>query len=54
MARSKPFDQISINNRGEEATWQREERPIARGVSAVNLHLSEEGYVAKSGSPDAF
>ena len=54
MARSKPFDQIVINDRGEEATWQREERPIARGFLVVDLHLSEEGHVAKSGSPDAF
>ena len=35
-------------------TWQREERPIARGFLAVDHHLSEEGYMARSGSPDAF
>ena len=54
MARSKPSDQIAINDRGEEATWQREERPIARGFSTVDLHLSEEEFVARSGSPDEF
>ena len=54
MARSKPSDQITINDRGEEATWQREERLIARGFFAVDLHLSEGGYVTKSGSPDGF
>ena len=54
MARLEPSDQIAINDRGEEATWQREERPIARGFSAIDLHLSEDGYVARSGSPDAF
>ena len=54
MARSEPSDQIAINDRGEEATWHREERPIARGLSADDLHLSEEGYMARSGSPDAF
>ena len=43
-----------INDQGEEATWQCEERPIARGFLAVDLHLSEGGggYVAKLGSPD--
>ena len=55
MARLEPFDQIAINDRGEEATWQREKRPIARKISTVDLHLSEGGgYMAKSGSPDAF
>ena len=54
VARSEPSDQIAINDRGEEATWQREERPIACGFSAIDLHLSEEGYVARSGSPEAF
>ena len=54
MAPSELFDQIAINDRREEATWQREECPIARGFSAVDLHLSEEGYVASSGSLDAF
>ena len=53
MALSEPSNQIAINDRGEEETWQREERPIARGFLAVDLHLSEGGYVAKSGSPDA-
>ena len=54
MARSESSDRIAINNRGEEATWQREERLIARGFSAIDLHLSEEGYVTRSGLPDAF
>ena len=54
MARSEPFDQIAINDRGEEATWQREERSITRGFSVVDLHSSEEGYMARSGSPDVF
>ena len=52
MARSKPSNQIAINDRGEEATWQREEGSIARGFLVVDLHLSEGGYVAKSGPPD--
>ena len=29
MARLEPSDQITINDRDEEATWHREERPIA-------------------------
>ena len=43
MARSEPSDQIAINDRGEGVMWQREERPIARGFTTVDLHLSEEG-----------
>ena len=54
MARSELSDQIAINNRREEATWQREERPITGGSSTVDLHLSEEGYVGRTGSPDVF
>ena len=54
MAWSGPSDQIAINDRGEEATWQREEHPIARWFLAVDLHLSEEGYVARSVSADVF
>ena len=54
MAGSEPSDQIAINDRGEEVTWQREVRPIACEISVVDLHLSEGRYVAKSGSPDAF
>ena len=54
VPQSEPSDQIAINNGEEEATWQYEERPIARGFLAGDLHLSEEGYVAKSGSLDAF
>ena len=53
MAHSEPSDQITINDHNEEATRQRVGRPIVRAISAVNLHLSEEGYVARSGSPDA-
>ena len=49
MALSEPSDQIAINDRGKEATWQHEGRPIARRFLAVNIHLSIEGYVAKSG-----
>ena len=30
MARSEPSDHIAINDHDEEATWHREERPIAR------------------------
>ena len=44
MAWSEPSDQIAINDRDEEATWQRVGRSIARAISAVDLHLSEEGY----------
>ena len=29
VARSEPSDQIAFNNRDKEATWHREERPIA-------------------------
>ena len=49
MARLKPSDQIAItnhsaiNDRDEEATWQREERLIAREISIVDLHLSGGG-----------
>ena len=53
MARSELLDQIAINDRGKEATWQHEEHPIAPRLSAFDLHLSEEGYVASSVSPDA-
>ena len=52
--RSELSYQIAINDRGEEAEWQCEECPIARGISTVDLHLSEGGYVANLGSPDAF
>ena len=30
VAWSEPSDQIAINDRDEEETWHREERPIAR------------------------
>ena len=49
MALSEPSDQIAINDRGKGATWQREERLITRGFLAIDLHLSIEEYVAKSG-----
>ena len=52
MARSEPSDQTAFNDRDEEATWQREECPIAREISTVDLHLSGGGYVTKSGSPN--
>ena len=52
MARSEPSNQIVINDRDEEATWQRVGRPIARAISIDDLHLDEVGYVARSGSPD--
>ena len=45
MALSEPSNQIAINDRGEEATWQREECPIAYGFLAIDLHLSEGGGV---------
>ena len=53
MAQSEPFDQIAINDRDEEATWQCVGRSIARAILVVDLHLSEEGYVARSSTPDA-
>ena len=49
MARLEPSDQIAINDHDEEATWQREERPIAREFSTVDLYLNWWGNVAKSG-----
>ena len=54
MARLEPSNQIAINDREEDAKWQREERPIACGFSTVDLYLCEEGYVVRSGSPDVF
>ena len=52
MARSGSSDLVAINCQGEEATWQLVERPIKRGFKAVDLHLSEGGYVARSDSSD--
>ena len=49
MARSEPSDQIAINDRGEGATWQHLERPIRRGFTAIDLHLSEEGVRGEIG-----
>ena len=53
MARSEPSDQIAINDRDEEATWQRVGRPISRAISTVDLHLNQWAHVAKSGTPNA-
>ena len=39
MARLELSNQITINDRDEEATWHLEERPIAREISTVDLHL---------------
>ena len=39
MARSESSDQIAINDHDEDATWHCEERPIAREISTVDLHL---------------
>ena len=52
MARSGLSDRIVINGQDEEVTWQPMERPSARGFTAVDLHLSEGGYVARSDSLD--
>ena len=54
MAQSGASDQITINDQERDPTWRIVGRPIAREISAVDLHLSEEGYVVRSGSPDAF
>ena len=53
MARLERCDEIAINDRDVEATWQRVGRSIARAMSTVDLHLGEEGYVARLCSPDA-
>ena len=53
MTLSEPYDQIAINDRGEEATWQSKEHPIARGFLVVDLQFSEGRYMAKLGSSDA-
>ena len=42
MAQLEPSDQIVINNRDEEATWQREERPIARRSSLKLMRIRDE------------
>ena len=47
MRRSGLSDRIVINGQDKEATWLHVERPIVRAFSAVDLHLSEEGYVVK-------
>ena len=54
VAPSELSDQITINDWGDEATWLRKKRPIAREISTVDLHLSEGWYVAKSSSSDVF
>ena len=51
---SGPSDCVAIERSMRAATWQREESPIVRKISTVDLHLSEGGYVTKSGSRDAF
>ena len=43
-----------IDDHESDATWRIVGRPIVREILAVDLHLSEEGYVARSSSPDAF
>ena len=53
VALSGPYNQMAINDRGEEATWQCEEHLIMGEISSVDLHLSGGGYVVRSGSPDA-
>ena len=45
-------DRVAINGQGGEATWQPVERSIAQGFKVVDLHLSEEGYVARLDSLD--
>ena len=52
MARLESSDQTAINDRDEDATWQHVGRPIARAISAVDLHLNRWAYVAKSGTLD--
>ena len=42
-----------IDNQERDATWRIVGCLIAREISAVDLHLSQEGYMAISGSPDA-
>ena len=39
MTRSGASDHIAIEALDEEVTWQREERPIARGIKAVEAAL---------------
>ena len=43
MARFRLSDCIAINGEDKEATWHAEKRLIARGFTAVDLHLSEGG-----------
>ena len=43
-----------IDDQECDATWRIVGRSIACEISAVDLNLSEEGYVARSGSLDAF
>ena len=50
MPRSGSSDRIAINGQHEEATWPPMKRPIARGFSTIDLHITEGGYVAKSDS----
>ena len=41
MARSGSSNLVMINGEGGDATWQPQERQIARGFTTVALHLSE-------------
>ena len=43
-----------IDDQERDVTWRIVGRPIAREILTVDLHLSEEGYVVRSGLPDAF
>ena len=40
MARYGTSDHVAINGQCEEATWQPMERPIARRIKTVDLHLN--------------
>ena len=43
-----------IDDQGSDATWRIVRRLITREIRAVDLHLSEGGYVARSDSSDRF
>ena len=43
-----------IDDQEPDATWRIVGRLIACEISTVGVHLSEGGYVVKSGSLDAF
>ena len=48
MARSTAFDRVAINGQVREVTWQPVERPMARRIMIVNLHL-KRGVCGASG-----